>query len=145
MSSLLSGESRSKITKIVNDYRFYLALLDGILVTLLLGIFLKNWLVIILSGITCGLYYKKIRMGLLTGFLANFFGWSIFLIYYLIFFPNALTMGDVFLSLAGADNLGFIVIILTLIIGGIGGLVGGYIGSAIHPFIPWPKWDKSLS
>jgi hypothetical protein len=101
--------------------------------------------VILLSGIVCGLYYEKVRMGLISGFLANFLGWLIFLLYYMVFFPSALVMGDVFLSLAGAGGLGFIVIILTLVIGGIGGLIGGYIGSAIHPFVPWPKWDKSLS
>jgi hypothetical protein len=145
MSSLLSGERKTDLAKMVNKYRFFLALIDGILITLLLGIFLKTWIVIILSGIVCGLYYEKVRMGLLTGFSANFIAWLIFLLYYMIFFPNSLTMGDVFLSLAGADGLGFIVIILTLLIGGFGGLIGGYIGSAINPFIPWPKWDKSLS
>jgi hypothetical protein len=145
LSSLLSEESKTEVAKLVNNNRFYLALIDGILITLLLGIFLKTWLVIFLSGIVCGLYYKKVRMGIITGFLANFIGWLIFLLYYLVFFPSALVMGDVFLSLAGANGLGSIVIILTLVIGGIGGLIGGYIGSAIHPFVPWPKWDKSLS
>ncbi|MHA1990846.1 MAG: hypothetical protein ACW981_03720 [Candidatus Hodarchaeales archaeon] len=145
MSSLISEESKTEVVRIVNNNRFLLSLIDGILITLLLGIFLKTWLVILLSGIVCGLYYEKVRMGLISGFLANFLGWLIFLLYYMVFFPSALVMGDVFLSLAGAGGLGFIVIILTLVIGGIGGLIGGYIGSAIHPFVPWPKWDKSLS
>jgi hypothetical protein len=145
LSSLISEESKTEVARIVNNNRFFLSLIDGILVTLLLGIFLKTWLVLFLSGIVCGLYYEKVRMGLLIGFLANFLGWLIFLLYYMVFFPNALVMGDVFLSLAGAGGLGFIVIILTLMIGGIGGLIGGYIGSAINPFVPWPKWDKTLS
>ena len=145
MSSIVSDQTKSQIAGMINNYRFLLAFICGLVITLIFGALLKTWMIIIISGIVCGLYYKRILMGIVTGFLANIIAWALFFLYYMLFYPAALTFGDVFLSLAGADGLGFVVIILTLLIGGIGGLIGGYIGSAIHPFIPWPKWEKSLS
>ncbi|OLS19379.1 MAG: hypothetical protein HeimC3_45880 [Candidatus Heimdallarchaeota archaeon LC_3] len=145
MSTFLSLENKKEISSFISNYRFYLALVGGILLTLILGFFLKSWPVIFLSGIYCGIFYKRISRGVLVGFSANFLAWLLFFLYYAIFIPKALTLGGLFLSLAGVGGLDIVVVILTILIGGIGGAIGAYMGSAIHPFIPWPNWNKLLS
>ena len=142
MSNVLSDENKQKIAEFIENYRFFLATLGGALLTIGLGIILRTWFVIFLAAIYAGLFYEKISKGILVGALSVLLGWIVFFLYYLIVVPPALSMADVFLSIAGASGLGFIIIILTIIIGMIGGAIGGYIGSAIHFFIPWPNWIK---
>ena len=71
MSGLLSNEIKNEISSFISSYRFYLSLGGGVLLTLILGVLLKSWVVIFISGIYCGLFYVKISKGVLIGFSAN--------------------------------------------------------------------------
>lgn len=116
--------------------------LVGLLVSLGLGLLLQlfgfiwvyAWILMVVAGFMGGFMIKSSGLGFLAGFLGVLGSWLIYFIIYMFQGPF-LEFANLLASALGLGELGFIVILLTLIIGGVIGGLGGLNGHFIAELI----------
>ncbi|MHA1650107.1 MAG: hypothetical protein ACTSYB_07920 [Candidatus Helarchaeota archaeon] len=116
--------------------------LKGLLITILAAGLLQflgmvwtyAWILMVGAGFLGGFLIKKAGKGFLVGFLGVIIAWLIYFLIYWIIGP-IWEFADVLAGLFGLTGMGFVVVLLSLILGGLlgglGGLNGHYIASII--------------
>lgn len=116
--------------------------LVGLLVSLGLGLLLQlfgfiwvyAWILMVVAGFMGGFLIKSSGLGFLAGFLGVLGSWLIYFIIYMFQGPF-LDFANLVASVLGLGELGFVVILLALIIGGVIGGLGGLNGHFIAELI----------
>jgi hypothetical protein len=114
------------------------SLLIGFLVCLGLGVSLQllgfiwsyAWILMVAAGFMGGFLIKSSGLGFLAGFLGVLGSWLIYFIIYMFQGPF-FEFSNLIASILGIGDLGFVVIILALIIGGVIGGLGGLNGHLV--------------
>lgn len=114
------------------------SLLTGFLVSLGLGVSLQllgfiwsyAWILMLAAGFVGGFLVKSSGLGFLTGFLGVVSSWFLYFIIYMFQGPF-FEFSNLIASILGIGDLGFVVIILALIIGGVIGGLGGLNGHLV--------------
>lgn len=123
-----------------DKYRGWIVLLIGIFTGLLLAILTRNWqsmfIVAILTGGFSPTSYKK---GMKYGSFSVLFTYFI-LLGYLYTTSPLMDVMNVFIGIIGLNGMGYIIFIVTLLIGFLIGLTGGYFGSVWSSLINWDEW-----
>jgi hypothetical protein len=116
--------------------------LVGLLVSLGLGLLLQlfgfiwvyAWILMVVAGFVGGFMIKSSGLGFLAGFLGVLGSWLIYFIIYMFQGPF-LEFSNLLASVLGLGELGFVVILLALIVGGVIGGLGGLNGHFIAELI----------
>ena len=93
-----------------------------------------SWTAMLIAGALGSLFVRRHRFAFLVGFLGVFVGWLILYVY-LIATAQALVIADFFLGLLGLSGLGWLVIVIGCILGGLLGGFGGLFGRSLIEFI----------
>lgn len=132
-----------KIDEIFPD----IGIIPALIITIVFAAALQlggSWIAMFVAGALGSLFVKRHRKAFIVGFLGVFFGWLI-LFSYLILTSQALTIADFFLSQLGISGLGWLVIVISCIIGGLLGGFGALLGRSIVELIDGliPEHPKS--
>jgi hypothetical protein len=103
----------------------------AIATTLQLG---GSWIAMIVAGAIGSLFVRRHRLAFLAGFFGVFVGWLILYVY-LIATAQALVIADFFLGLLGLSGLGWLVIVIGCLLGGLLGGFGALLGRSVIEFI----------
>ncbi|MGY5880718.1 MAG: hypothetical protein RTV31_10730 [Candidatus Thorarchaeota archaeon] len=93
-----------------------------------------SWFAMLVAGALGSLFIRRHRFAFLVGFLGALVGWLILYIY-LIATAQALTIADFFFAQLGPSGLGWLVIVIGCILGGLLGGFGGLFGRSMIEFI----------
>ena len=116
--------------------------LKGFLICLLAAGFLQllgtvwtyAWILMLAAGFLGGFLVKKAGKGFLVGFLGVAVAWLIYLLVFSLTGP-VWEFANVLAGLFGLTGMGFVVVILTVIIGGLIGGLGGLNGAFIAAIV----------
>ncbi|MBD3157226.1 MAG: hypothetical protein GF309_00430 [Candidatus Lokiarchaeota archaeon] len=100
-----------------------------IVFVLILGVLFQLtglWILMLLAGGIGALFCRRLKRAFIAGFLGVGLAWAI-LFGYLILTSQALAIADFFIALLGLSGLGWLVIVISIIIGA---LLGGF-GAAL--------------
>ncbi len=114
-----------------------LALLPALVITIVFGLALQlagDWKLMLIAGALGALFVRRIRRAFLVGFLGIGLAWSILFVY-LSITAQAMAVANIFIGLLGLEGLGVIVIVISVLIGGLLGGFGGMLGRALYEFI----------
>ena len=89
-----------------------------------------SWTAMFVAGALGSLFVRRHRKAFLVGFFGVFFGWLI-LFTYVILTAQALVIADFFLSQLGLSGLGWLVIVISCLIGGLLGGFGALLGRSV--------------
>ncbi len=109
----------------IDDYVPELPFVAVVICVLVLGILLQLtglWILMLLAGGVGALFTRSLKRSFTAGFLGVGLAWTILFIY-LILTSHALEIADFFIALLGLSGLGWLVIVISIIIGG---LLGGF-------------------
>ena len=119
-----------------------LGFLRAWIVTIILGIVLQlggAWILMIVAGAIGAFFVRKSSRAFLVGFLGIGVAWTALFVW-LSLTAQALAVGDYFIGLLGLTGLGWLVIVISILIGallgGFGGLLGRSLIEVIDEFIP---------
>jgi len=118
-----------KIDNIIPD----LGLIPALIITIVFAAALQlsgSWIAMFVAGALGSLFVGRHRLAFLVGFIGVFLGWLI-LFSYLIFTAQALPIADFFVSQLGLSGMGWLVILISCIIGGLLGGFGAILGRSI--------------
>ncbi|MFW9957129.1 MAG: hypothetical protein ACFFCT_03570 [Candidatus Odinarchaeota archaeon] len=110
-----------------------LGLFPAFVITLVFSIVLQlsgAWITMFLVGVLGSMFVRRHRTAFGVGFFGVFIGW-LFIFAYLILTAQALPIADFFIGLLGLGGLGWLVIAISCIIGGLLGGFGGLLGRSI--------------
>ena len=136
----LSQQQKGQIADTITKYRGWIAFVIGFISGLLIGYITGIWQLLALSAILAGLFARSYKRGLLYGSMSVLAVYIYFLLILILTSP-ALTVLNVFIGIIGLSGMGIIALFITLLIGFLVGLTGGYLGAVIHSFITWPAWE----
>jgi len=115
----------------------------GTLITFLIALSLQligliweySWILMVIAGFIGGFLLKTAGKGFLTGFLGISACWLFYLVIFMFMGP-IYEFANILASIFGLTDMGFIIIILSVLIGGLigglGGLNGTYIANIIY-------------
>jgi hypothetical protein len=118
-----------KVDEIFPELGFFPALT----ITIAIGAALQlsgAWITMLLAGILGSLFVRRHRIAFLVGFLGVFLAWLVLYIY-LIATAQALVIADFFIGLLGLSGLGWLVIVIGCLIGGLLGGFGALLGRSV--------------
>ncbi|MHA1278422.1 MAG: hypothetical protein ACTSQI_16680 [Candidatus Helarchaeota archaeon] len=98
------------------------------LIQLLGMVWSSAWILMVIAGFFGGFLIKKGGRGFLVGFLGVILAWTMYFLMFMLISP-LYQFANILAGLFGLTGMGFVVIILALIIGG---LVGGFGGLNGH-------------
>ena len=110
-----------------------LGVIPAMIITVAIGAALQlsgAWITMIMAGVLGSLFVRRHRIAFLVGFVGVFVAWLVLFIY-LILTAQALVIADFFLGLLGLSGLGWLVIIISCLIGGLLGGFGGLLGRSV--------------
>ena len=136
---MLSAEQKKSLALFINDYRGWVAFGTGFLTGLFIALFTHNWQLLSISAILAGLFATSTKKGLLYGICSVLAVYGLFLTILLFTTPTMQIM-NIFIGIVGLTGMGWIVLLITLLIGFFVGLTGGFLGSSLHLLIKWPEW-----
>ena len=131
---------KKQLNLVITNYRGWIAFGSGFLTGLIIGFFTHNWQLLSLSAILAGLFATSYKKGSLYGSVSIAAVYAFFLMVYILTTP-AFQVMNVFIGIIGLSGMGILGFLITLLIGFLIGLTGGYFGSVVHSFIPWPVWE----
>lgn len=141
--------NQDKLHEVIGQYRGWIAFAVGFVTGLFLGFITQSWQLLELSAFLAGLFATTYKRGVLYGGVSILAVYSFFLLIYILTTP-AIQVMNIFTSIliegiAGINvsGMGFIGFFITLLIGFLIGISGGYLGAVIHSFIPWPEAEKT--
>ena len=103
------------------------------IITIVLGIALQMggaWILMIIAGAIGSFFVRKSSRAFLVGFLGIGVAWTV-LFLWLSITSQALVVGDYFIGLLGLSGLGWLVIVISILIGALLGGFGGLLGRSI--------------
>ncbi|MFW9907956.1 MAG: hypothetical protein ACFFEF_05220 [Candidatus Thorarchaeota archaeon] len=125
-------------------------ILPAMIIVVVIGIALQlsgAWITMIIAGAFGGLFTRRHRSSFFAGFLGVAIAWTILFIY-LIMTAQALAIAEFFIGLLGISG-GFIVIVISIILGallgGFGGLLGRSLVELLDEFLTRDSDRKQLS
>ncbi|MFX0102574.1 MAG: hypothetical protein ACFFCS_23610 [Candidatus Hodarchaeota archaeon] len=123
-------------------YDTYWALLisyaGGVLLT-----FTTIWQLCIIAPVIAGfLIKKKARFAWWGGFFGILLAWLTIILYFMATQPVAQLIDILIQIIIGSSGLGFIAVVLALLIGGLVGGTGGFIGFSVSRFFPTKREDS---
>ena len=89
-----------------------------------------SWVAMLVAGALGSLFVRRHRLAFLVGFLGVFVGWLILYIY-LIATAQAMLIADFFLGLLGLSGMGWLVLVISCLMGGFLGGFGGLLGRSV--------------
>ncbi len=89
-----------------------------------------QWILMLLAGFVGALFTRKYLHSFAAGFIGIALAWSGIFVF-LIVAAQALEIADFFIGLLGFSGLGFIVILISVLIGALLGGFGGILGRAV--------------
>jgi len=122
-----------KIDDIIPDIGFFPALI----LTIALGAAMQlggSWFAMLIAGALGSLFVRRHRIAFLVGFLGILFAWLILFIY-LILTAQALMIAEFFIGLLELSGLGWLVIVISCLIGGLLGGFGALFGRSFVELI----------
>lgn len=121
----------------------YLGLIICVIATLLFTL-TPFWQFAFLSGFLGGIFAKKMKTGLLIGFLGVVIGWGLYTLFTILFAQTMATMLDQIGNLLiGVSGYGAFIAIVIILIGGLMGLLGGAIGGESRNLFDSRKLSKT--
>ena len=135
----LSVAQKNQVASLITKYRGWIAFGFAFIIGLLIGIFTHTWQFLSVSALIAGLFATTYKRGLIYGSLSILAVYSFFLVIYLLTSPT-LQVLNVFIGIIGLSGMGVLGLLITLLIGFLVGLTGGYLGAVIHSLIIWPNW-----
>jgi hypothetical protein len=118
-----------KVDEIFPDLGF----IPALIITLVISAALQlggAWIAMLVAGAVGSLFVRRHRTAFLIGFVGAFAGWLV-LFFYLILTAHALIIADFFLGLLGLSGLGWLVIVISCLMGGLLGGFGGIVGRSV--------------
>ncbi len=118
-----------KIDDMIPRYGF----VSSLLVVITLGVLLQlslSWITMPLVGLVGALFTRRHKRSFYLGFLGVSIAWSI-IFAYLSVSGRALITADFFISMVGLSGMGWLVIVISVIIGGLLGGFGGLVGRSL--------------
>lgn len=110
----------------------------------LLFLFLIGWPGCLIAAGIGGFFTRRLWMAAIAGFLAGLIAWIIPLAYLLS--QGALEVLNLFGAIAGLNDMGAVLLIIIVLIGGLLGLIGALVGNAIatiaNPYLGFPPDDS---
>ncbi|TFG14511.1 hypothetical protein EU537_03580 [Candidatus Thorarchaeota archaeon] len=89
-----------------------------------------QWILMLLAGFIGALFTRRYLHSFAAGFVGIALAWSSIFIF-LIVTAQALEIADFFIGLLGLSGLGFVVILISILIGALLGGFGGIVGRAV--------------
>lgn len=104
-----------------------------------------SWLAMLVAGALGALFVKRYRTAFLVGFFGVLLGWLALYIYVIIA-AQGLIIADFFIGLLGLHGLGWLVIVIGCLIGGLLGGFGAMLGRSIVELVDdlIPTNDKEV-
>jgi len=126
-----------------------LRIFPAFVITLVFAIALQlsgAWITMLITGVLGSLFVRRHRTAFGVGFFGVLIGW-LFLFIYLILTAQALLIADFFIGLLGLGGLGWLVIAISCIIGGLlggsGGLLGRSVVELVDELLPSESGEKT--
>ncbi len=110
-----------------------LGVIPAMIITVAIGAALQlsgAWITMLMAGVLGSLFVRRHKMAFLVGFVGVFVAWLVLFIY-LALTAQALVIADFFLGILGLSGLGWLVILISCLIGGLLGGFGGLLGRSI--------------
>ena len=110
-----------------------LGVIPAMIITVAIGAALQlsgAWITMLIAGVLGSLFVRRHKISFLVGFVGVFVAWLALFIY-LALTAQALVIADFFLGLLGLSGLGWLVIVISCLIGGFLGGFGGLLGRSI--------------
>lgn len=127
--------SKDLITKYDSYWALIISYVGGLLLT-----FTTIWQLCIIPPVIAGfLIKKKARFAWWAGFFGILLAWLTFILYFMATQPVAQLIDILIQIIIGSPGLGFIAVVLALLIGGLVGGTGSFIGFSISRFLPSPR------
>lgn len=134
-----SSEQATSLQDFVNQYRGWIAFILSFVLGFLIGYFTHSWQLLFLPAILAGYFGKTYKKGAKYGSLSILALYAVLLLNYIVNY-SALQALNIFIGLIGIQGMGILGVLITLLIGFLIGITGGYLGSVIHSFIEKPIW-----
>jgi hypothetical protein len=122
-----------KIDDIFPDLGFVPALI----IVIVVGIALQlsgAWITMLIAGAIGGLFTRRHRLAFLVGLLGVGIAWIAFFAY-LAATAQAMAIANFFIALLGLTGMGFLVIVISVLVGAFLGGFGGLLGRSLVEFI----------
>ncbi|MBD3352484.1 MAG: hypothetical protein GF364_13430 [Candidatus Lokiarchaeota archaeon] len=120
--------------KKINSKNFFLGVIISFTFSFVLSI-LPVWQLVIISAIVGGFFLKDAKIGGLASLIGVVSSWAMYLIINILTGSVWILVDQIGALLIGNSGYGFVVVIMILLIGGILGFLGGYIGTALWQIV----------
>ena len=121
----------------IDDIFPNLGFVPALIIVIVLGIALQlsgAWITMLLAGVFGGLFTRRHRLAFLTGLLGVGIAWT-GLFAYLATTAQAMAIADFFIALLGLTGMGWLVIVISVLLGALLGGFGGLLGRSVVEFI----------
>ena len=122
-----------KIDDIIPDIGFFPALIVAIALSAALQLG-GSWFAMLIAGALGSMFVRRHRIAFLVGFLGVMIAWLILFVY-LILTAQAMAIANFFISLLGLTGMGFLVIVISCLLGGLLGGFGALFGRSLIELI----------
>ncbi|MHA1902672.1 MAG: hypothetical protein ACW968_02025 [Candidatus Thorarchaeota archaeon] len=122
-----------KIDEIIPELGFFPALI----IVIVLGIALELsgvWMTMIIAGTLGALFVRRHRHAFLAGFLGVAISWTV-LFLVLTMTSQASVIAEFFIGLLGITGLGWLVMVISILVGALLGAFGGLLGRSVYELI----------
>ena len=107
------------------------------------------WQLSLLAGAMGGFLVTKMKCGAFSGFLGTVLAWSLYIFIEVVSNQTIILFDNLGGLIAGTTGLGFWLILVVILVGGLLGLLGGIIGAGIrffvNPFLQLPLQKDEVS
>lgn len=123
-----------------------IGLIHTTILVIILGVIFQaagSWVLMLVVGFIGSLMVRTSRKAFIAGFLGIATAWTILFVY-LINTSQALEIANVFIGLLGLSGLGWLVIVISILIGGFLGGFGGLLGRSLIETVDDFMGDTSM-
>lgn len=123
--------------KRIDDIFPNLGFVPALIIVIVLGIALQlsgAWITMLIAGVFGGLFTRRHRLAFLAGLLGVGIAWT-GLFAYLAATAQAMAIANFFIALLGLTGMGWLVIVISVLLGALLGGFGGLLGRSVVEFI----------
>lgn len=123
--------------KKIDDIFPNIGFIPALIITIVLGAVLQlggSWFAMLVVGVLSSLFVRRHRIAFLVGFLGVMVAWLILFVY-LIMTAQAMAIANFFISLLGLTGMGWLVIVISCLLGGLLGGFGALFGRSLIELI----------
>ena len=121
----------------IDDIFPNLGFVPALVIVIVVGIALQlsgAWITMLIAGVFGGFFTRRHRLALLAGLLGVGIAWTCFFAY-LAATAQAMAIADFFIALLGLTGMGWLVIVISVLLGALLGGFGGLLGRSVVEFI----------